>query len=45
MSGKKFKPLLVELSQEEYEKIHRLVESGRYRTKVSVIRDLLRRLK
>lgn len=41
MSLKKFKAFLVELSEEEYQKLNSLVSSGKYRTKISVIRDLL----
>lgn len=40
---KKFKAFLVELSEEEYQKLEKLVSSGRYRTKIAVIRDLLRK--
>lgn len=42
MTAKKFKAFNVELSAREYAKIERLVKSGRYRTKIAVIRDALR---
>jgi len=42
MGAKKFKPLYAELTLEEYAKVQRLVEAGRYRTKIAVVREALR---
>ena len=44
MSSKKFKPLMIELSKDDYEKLQSMVNSGKYITKVAVIRDLLKRM-
>jgi Arc/MetJ-type ribon-helix-helix transcriptional regulator len=44
MKNQKFKGFLIELSEEEYKKLERLVESGKYRTKISIIRDLLKNI-
>jgi hypothetical protein len=44
MASKNYKTFCVELSEEDYNKLQKLVSSGRFRTKIAVIRDLLKRV-
>jgi len=44
MTAKKFIALCIELCEEDYQKLQELVSSGKYRTKVAAIRDLLRKV-
>lgn len=42
---KKFRDLHIELTEGEYEKLQHFVNSGRYRTKISIIREAIKNLK
>lgn len=44
MKNKNYKAFCVELNEEEYNKLQKLVDSGKYRTKIAVIRDLLKKV-